>query len=454
VIAARPARRFPPAAADDGFGGSRRTLAAAFGIWLGGYTLPAWFNDAYREELNVVFFAGLAVLALVAWERGGGRIVALRGAWLLANLFAAVILASALANLGTEHGRAVLTYAFVLIATLYAALALARLTLDEPAAVLVPYAALTVASFLIGYLVEPEAENGRFGGILNPNSAAMVLASGCCAALVARPRALRNGLLAAGALLVLATGSRSALLGLVAAAAVLLARGLLGPALPKRLALALAGLLALAALWAWGADWAVGSVARHLALWDRHRGVGTGFTNRVLMWDIALELWPRAPLLGHGPRANELLYEAYGRGNPRLAHLSSTHSGWLAVLVDLGAVGLALYLAAVGRALARAWRAPTGGDAVAQAKLALLVTYAFIATFERFAINAGNPVSVLFVSYLLAYNGVPERPRPGEGSPTATAAARGRPAFPGPRAGRAPPCAPPGGRGAAVPGGG
>jgi O-antigen ligase len=123
---------------------------------------------------------------------------------------------------------------------------------------------------------------------------------------------------------------------------------------------------------------------------DPYRGIGSGATNRTAAWQKGIELWEGSPLLGYGYRANERLYQGF--------EVDESHNGYIAVLVDLGLVGLLVYLLFVGVALGGAFRAFTGSASKESvATVALLLAYLVMAMFERFALNSGNAVSILFL---------------------------------------------------------
>ena len=136
-------------------------------------------------------------------------------------------------------------------------------------------------------------------------------------------------------------------------------------------------------------------VSSLLFLNDKYRGLGTGFTGRLEAWQEAFDLFQSNPWFGVGFR----MHERY------MTTLSSAHNGYLSLPAEVGLVGtialVSLTLVAGSRLLRRALY----GDPMAILGLSLVVGYLFLATFERFFLNMGNPTSVLAWLFLL----MPER---------------------------------------------
>lgn len=78
---------------------------------------------------------------------------------------------------------------------------------------------------------------------------------------------------------------------------------------------------------------------------------------RTVFWERGLQLWGDSPLLGIGTGAfDEAMTPYYGR--PR-----SAHSSFVAVLTELGAVGILLFGAIIAKALLLAWHHPVREEA-------------------------------------------------------------------------------------------
>jgi O-antigen ligase len=128
-----------------------------------------------------------------------------------------------------------------------------------------------------------------------------------------------------------------------------------------------------------------------LFLNDKYRGIGTGFTGRLDAWQEAFDLFLGNPWFGVGFR----MHEQY------MTTLSSAHNGYLSLLAEVGSIGgialLVLTMGACGRLLRQALR----GDTIAMLGLGFVAGYFFLATFERFFLNMGNPTSILTWLFLL-----------------------------------------------------
>lgn len=147
------------------------------------------------------------------------------------------------------------------------------------------------------------------------------------------------------------TGSRSAILTLAMGVLVLL---LLGKALGSKLsrAAALATLGALVGLTLW-------KIPTVLERFDEINPHNVGLHNpRARMAPVLWEIFLRSPIHGLGPDNYE--FELTRRAMPYLIkqeRLIVSHNLLLLLLVETGIVGLALFSAGVGMALAAAWRA-------------------------------------------------------------------------------------------------
>jgi len=231
----------------------------------------------------------------------------------------------------------------------------------------------------------------RFGAGRNPNSLGLLIVSLVAASYAIRYRTGRLFVLFAAGVLLLASGSRSALIGSLIVAGVMAIPWV--KARSRRLQI---WLLVLSAPMLVGAL-AVGpelldSIAGVLAWDDPYRGIESGFTRRTLVWRESLALWQASPIFGVGFRAHEAF----------LSTASSAHNGYLALLAEVGIIGAALLGAVV------AWRLrwlvkyhEAEWSQVAWIGLALLAGYGFIAFFERYFLNVGNPTSLLVIMFLV-----------------------------------------------------
>ena len=123
-----------------------------------------------------------------------------------------------------------------------------------------------------------------------------------------------------------------------------------------------------------------------LRLEDEGRGLDSGMSGRAEAWSETLEIWMANPIFGVGFRQHEDLVKS----------ASSAHNAYLAMLADTGLFGLIAYVLLISFSLWEAWRQqmPIRARIVL---LAVVASYAVLGVFERRALNAGNPYSILFV---------------------------------------------------------
>lgn len=230
------------------------------------------------------------------------------------------------------------------------------------------------------------------GGVLNPNSIGMISLSVIATAFSLRRWLFRIAVAGAGAGVLILTDSRSAALGALAAMATILwvkrrhSPGSTKVVFTIALILASAG----AAIY-WSSI--VEVVERFFAVNNYYRGLGTGFTGRLLVWKQTWDLFVDHPLLGVGFRAHEQFVTAQG----------SSHDGYLATLAEIGLFGFSalLYVIVAGIGRLRKSAVDPRQAPVVAALLAICAGYCFVAIFERYLLNVGNPTSLLFILAIL-----------------------------------------------------
>lgn len=128
-----------------------------------------------------------------------------------------------------------------------------------------------------------------------------------------------------------------------------------------------------------------------LALSDRERGIGSGATGRAEAWAQAWNLFHDHPFWGIGYRQHEKY----------ITVATSAHQAYLAMLAEMGAVGLTLYLVfllgGTVRMALRAWKKPNSTNIAAAA---FLCAYVIIGFTENMALATGLPLplTMLFIS--------------------------------------------------------
>ncbi|MEZ5353911.1 MAG: O-antigen ligase family protein [Bryobacteraceae bacterium] len=134
-----------------------------------------------------------------------------------------------------------------------------------------------------------------------------------------------------------------------------------------------------------------------LLLDDRYRGVGTGFTGRIEAWEEALAMFRENPFFGVGFR----MHERY------MTSLSSAHNGYLSMLAETGVTGIAGVVLLFGLTIRMVARDAMARNRVAMIGVPFIAGYCFLAIFERYLVNVGNPTSVIV--WVLLFMQSPER---------------------------------------------
>jgi len=133
---------------------------------------------------------------------------------------------------------------------------------------------------------------------------------------------------------------------------------------------------------------------------DDERGLGTGATGRLEIWQAAFDLWLDHPLVGVG----------YQQSSAYIGFGLYAHNMILVILGDLGLFGLAGFLlfSVMAAWNARAlWR--SGQRLTATYVTTMLIVYFIYGVFEGRAVNAGNPLSAAFFLVTFASCGVHRR---------------------------------------------
>jgi O-antigen ligase len=141
---------------------------------------------------------------------------------------------------------------------------------------------------------------------------------------------------------------------------------------------------------------------------DSRRGVGSGFTGRVEMWETAINAFWQRPLTGWGFRSASGEASAVG----------GVHSGWLKIFAESGIFGGILMISTVALVIIRrfflAWNIRTLAPAQAPGmdlpetvhiNALTCASFCMLATmwvYDQYYINLGSPVSLLFFLMLAA----------------------------------------------------
>jgi O-antigen ligase len=366
------------------------------------------------------FYLLTGTLAVLAWV--GDRGTRLTGVSTPGIRFAAALLLWALlAWTLSRHGEPGWEYMKGL-AKAGALLALAAMLVDTPQRLRAAIWAMVAAGLVSALVVYAEAYSGvrlfsaseaattaEFGGIPrsaggsdeNPTTAAhmLLVSTGLLLGLFAGVRSARMPAAAAlvvcmGALALMA--ARSAFIGLVPA----LALFLLVMRKERSFPLVLLGLLALV----------IAAVIVSPALLDRITALADWsrdptLVRRTTYLAVGFDLLQQSPVWGIGPGN----YPTYFVGDEyrflpgRAPVMRELHNTYLDVTVELGIVGLVLFLALLGSAFAEARRAFLGSDAVRAAGLALLLALIALAVASFFMPN--KDMRYLWILLGLAFQG-------------------------------------------------
>lgn len=175
--------------------------------------------------------------------------------------------------------------------------------------------------------------------------------------------------------------------------------------LPKALPIALAGVFALAVLGAAGTVIYFSAIDTETPLGDMEnllRFSPSWGTHRGIMWIRSFDIFGGADfihkLFGYGPDTFYCLYEPYFSELQEFGNSSTdaAHNEYINYLVTIGIAGLAAYLAFVGGALVRGFKAAKKSP-VALAFAAAVIAYAAQAVVN-IAVPISTPLFIIFVS--------------------------------------------------------
>lgn len=374
--------------------GPRSWVGIVLGVWLTGVFAASLFGrlEAGREAILSIIWIGAAVVWPLAYFMVSrcrfvpdsmsfiGTVAALLFAAfsVLSSFFSPVALLSA--------GYVVLTLVGLWLALQFNT----NLDSEQYEQGLKIFAVLTTG-LLVGFAWYDYVPGTRLGTgkkILNPNTIALVAASALMAAMAIRTLAVRVVVMGVVATVVVLTGSRAAAIAIVMGLVVtgwlrLRSRG--GPVL----IFAAVGLLAVVGIGAMYGGQVYDTLDRLYSLSTADRGLGSGASGRLEAWKSTWKLFLDHPFIGVGFRAHEFLLRVD----------SSAHNGYLATLAELGLIGFLAIISLIARGLHLLWESaqePERGF-IPSLLLGLSVGYLFLAVFERYLINVGNPTSLLFL---------------------------------------------------------
>ena len=364
----------------------RTWVGIVLGVWLTGVFAASLFGrlDAGREAIISIVWIGTAVVWPLAYFMVSrcrfvpdslsfiGTVAA------LSSFFSPVALLSA--------GYVVLTLLGLWLALQFNT----NLDAEQYEQGLKIFAVMTTG-LLVGFAWYDYVPGTRLGtgkNILNPNTIALVSTSAFMAAMAIRTLTLRLAVMGVVATVMVLTSSRAAAIAVLMGLTVTAWLRLRSRGRPV-LVLAGVGLLVVTGTVVLYGGQVYETLDRFYSLSAADRGLGSGATGRVEAWKWTWELFLRNPIIGVGFRAHEFLLRVD----------SSSHNGYLAALAELGLIGFLAIACLIARGLHLLWaraQEPEGGF-VPSLLLGLSVGYLFLAVFERYLINVGNPTSLLFL---------------------------------------------------------
>ncbi len=389
----------------------RSWVGMVLGVWLTGVFAASLFGrlDAGREAIISIVWIGTAVVWPLAYFMVsrcrfvpdslsfiGTVAMLLFGTFsVLSSFFSPVALLSA--------GYVVLTLLGLWLALQFNT----NLDAEQYEQGLKIFAVLTTG-LLVGFAWYDYVPGTRLGtgkNILNPNTIALVSTSVFVGAMAIRTLALRFVVMGVVATVMVLTSSRAAAIAVLMGLTVTGWLRLRSHGRPVLL-FAGVGLLVVAGTVVLYGGQVYETLDRFYSLSAADRGIGSGATGRVEAWKWTWELFLSNPIIGVGFRAHEFLLRVD----------SSSHNGYLATLAELGLIGFLAIACLIARGLRLLWvraQEPEGGF-VPSLLLGLSVGYLFLAVFERYLINVGNPTSLLFLLAVMQPQGEAD-PLPEEG---------------------------------------
>ncbi|NOU11230.1 MAG: O-antigen ligase family protein [Nitrospira sp.] len=372
----------------------RSWVGIVLGVWLAGVFAASLFGrlDAGREAITSMVWIGAAVTWPLAYfmvarcrfvpdamSMLGTVAVVLFGIFsILSSFFSPVALLSS--------GYVVLTLLGLWLALQFNS----NLDAEQYEQGLKLFAVLTTGLLVAfaWYDYVPGTRLGTGKNILNPNTIALVSTSVFMAAMAIRTLAIRLVVMGLITTVIVLTGSRAAAIAVVLGLAATGWLRLRSHGRPVLLLFGLGCLFIAGTVLMYGGQ-VYDTLDRLYSLSTADRGIGSGASGRLEAWKSTWELFLRNPFIGVGFRAHEFLLRVD----------SSSHNGYLATLAEVGLIGFLAIACLIARGLQILWvraQRPEGGF-VPSLLLGLSVGYLFLAVFERFLLNVGNPTSLLFL---------------------------------------------------------
>ena len=124
---------------------------------------------------------------------------------------------------------------------------------------------------------------------------------------------------------------------------------------------------------------------------DKYRGITSGGSGRDYLWAAAVNLWKAEPIFGVGFKGHTLL----------MPEQLPAHNSYIAMLADMGLVGLASYFLMMSPAIYFVFK-PILRFVEEPLPVTIIATYILYGAFEVRAFSFGNTYSVIFM--LIVFN--------------------------------------------------
>lgn len=307
----------------------------------------------------------------------------------------------------TSFGFLVATLAGIYVAVLFSSC----LSQHDVLRGLQVYSLLTLALLLaFAWFDFKDIDGDRLGsgtGTMNPNALGLVAMSVCVAAFSHRGAMLRFALLVPALWVIYASGSRASAVGTALALSPLLWFDFKKAPLSTRLSLITPFLIAVASYTIINWDSFIVALDQFFLWNDPHRGFVSGGSGRAIIWEDTLDIINRHPFIGVGFRAHSEF----------LTTGSSAHNGYLAMIAEIGVFGSTVMFLLIAKRLLFLFRLYVRSNSRLFAiYFGFTCGFLFIAVFERFLLNVGNPTSLLFLFIIFGNISPPSNTAEAQGS--------------------------------------
>jgi len=235
----------------------------------------------------------------------------------------------------------------------------------------------------------PGVRLGEARRVMEPAMIGMICLSGIMASMAIRWKVIRFSILAVLFFIVYLTGSRAPALAALFGLSIIFYLRTRASGISGQLGIGFLVILSIVGLFEFASD-IFPMVENFLGLNNKHRGLESGGSGRLGIWRETWGLFVDNPAFGIGYRGHEA----------RLTLGSSSHNGYLAMLAEVGIVGFVsiMYIIISGvLSLKVLLKKEKNALYVYSIFFGVFYSYLFLAIFERYLINSGNPTSILFL---------------------------------------------------------